>query len=707
MDNTVQDTKKPGLLKLAPILLAIAAAVIVVIVAFSSDDLGGWKQSALCFAAAAAIGGVLLRPAERQSSDQLSLEEERAQLNTLAEETRAEFTSREQRLNERDRDLSERWLRYQEWFEYPDPLTKHGVIFDPKHTEQDQQVLQILQAESKRVYEKLLDNGYLKGGTVSVEGIRDDVLDLVTRIAKVYLPDTENPLLETSIEQLTRAISRTSLHLLVVLEQLPLDVKSYNINSAYGYVQKAVRSYGAYKSAEPWLAYLGRTVYVGRFVAGANPITLGAWWAATEIGKRGAATVIKNVVDQQAIGFLHDLIRVIGFEVAGLYSGDFRHRDPNWIYGTELTELLHRFPPSRESLTEALQQIAGLQLRNEYDRIFLYRCLASRKIASPQLSDPAQLEREDREQIVQRIEQFFQEHIHGQTDDRVNAWRDSFEGRFDTRLKLLEQHATSHRPTDIATALQALATFQQTVCRMTSETMDSAIRESRLFKMLAENERSAFQPVPSDTFAAPDLEPDSRVADALLRDMVSSTVRFAPSNIDSSMDTAMESNEFAEPIVIQTGHYFRVPQTEMESLFDAEYEQTLHSAVSDDSPKPRLSRAITRTIVRRLSGSNETPLFVYPDAQTGGRSGPLIGLRNSSTNEIRLLVLDNEFPESKLWDVSGRITARRLGRMITDDCELKGPDDLDTVLVEGSFRGGRFQNYFAPILDVCHFDSTE
>ena len=699
--------KKTGLINRIPMILAVAAAVVVVAVAFSSADLGGWKQTALCLAAAAAIGGVLIRPVEHRSPEKQSLDDQRLQFKELAEETRAEFASREQQLNERERNLSERWLRHQEWFEYPDPLTKQGVVFDPKFTAQDQQVLDILQAESKLVYEKILNNGYTDDGTVNVDRIRDDVLDLVTRIAKVYSPEQENPLFETSIEQLARAISRTSLHLLVVLEQLPLDVKSYNINSAFGYIQKAVRSYGAYKSAEPWLTYLGRTAYFGRFVAGANPVTLGAWWAATEIGKRGAAKVMKNVIDQQAIGFLHDVIRVVGFEVAGIYGGDFRHRDPNWIYGTELTELLHRFPPSRQNLAEALQQVAGLQLRNEYDRIFLYRCLASRKVASPQLADPAQLDREDREQVVKRIEEFFQQHIHGQTDEKVNAWRDAFEGRFDTRIKLADQNTTSHRPAEVSHAIQALATFQTAVCRVTADAMDSALRDSRLFKLLPENERSTFQPSPDETFAAPDLEPDSAVADALIRDMITATVRFAPSTINPAVDTAMESNEFAEPIVIQTGHYFRVPQTEIESLFDGEYEQTIHATLSDESPKPRLSRTIMRAIVRRLSGSNESAVFVFPDAKTRGQTGPLVGLRNSMTNEFRMIVLDSQSPENELWEATGRITARRIGRMITDDCQLTAQSNSESVLVEGSFRGGRFQNYFAPILDVCHFDSTE
>ena len=78
---------------------------------------------------------------------------------------------------------------------------------------------------------------------------------------------------------------------------------------------------------------------------------------------------------------LHDMVRVIGYEVASIYGGDVRHRDANWIYGVELAELVSRFPLSRDSLSSALKEVGSVQLLNEYDRIFLYRCLAAHRSA--------------------------------------------------------------------------------------------------------------------------------------------------------------------------------------------------------------------------------------------------------------------------------------------------------------------------------------
>ena len=139
-----------------------------------------------------------------------------------------------------------------------------------------------------------------------------------------------------------------------------------------------------YKSTEPYWPYVNTAYYLGRFALGANPLALGAWWFVSNLGSRGAQAIAQHVINRQALALLSNLVRVIGFEVAGIYGGDFRHRDANWIYAAELTELVSQFPLSRDSLAHALREVGALQLRSEYDRIFLYRCLANRKSAGPE-----------------------------------------------------------------------------------------------------------------------------------------------------------------------------------------------------------------------------------------------------------------------------------------------------------------------------------
>ena len=356
----------------------------------------------------------------------------------LSLQTELEF--RQERLEERERDLATRFASFHEFLEYPlvDVHAEKSSGQLQKLSQQDRSVRQLLETEAERVYEKIRRNGYSVNGKVDLNTIRNEALQMIQQVAKVYNPDSRNPLLETSLDQLARAASRICLHVLVLLERLPVSVQHYNANSLYSYIQKAIASYGVYQKASPWLTYATRGMYAGRMLSATNPVTLGAWWLATELGKRGAQKVIENVIDRQAVATLHDLVTVIGVEVAGIYGTGFRQRDAGWILGAELVELIHCFPMSGESLRNGLRQITAIPLRSEYDRVYLYRCLADHRSVGLQLADPAMLTREEREAIAKNLEMFFTSHIHGANESNLKKWRDGFEQRFDLRLTLKE-----------------------------------------------------------------------------------------------------------------------------------------------------------------------------------------------------------------------------------------------------------------------------
>ena len=58
--------------------------------------------------------------------------------------------------------------------------------------------------------------------------------------------------METSMEQVLRFLHNVSLQLLVQLEQLPLDVKGFNLRETYRFVKKAMDYYGMYKKVNPY-----------------------------------------------------------------------------------------------------------------------------------------------------------------------------------------------------------------------------------------------------------------------------------------------------------------------------------------------------------------------------------------------------------------------------------------------------------------------
>jgi len=156
----------------------------------------------------------------------------------LALQTELQF--RAERLAERERDLASRFARFHEFLEYPlenvHAQKSSGQL--QKLSEQDRSVRQLLDAEAERVYEKIRRNGYTVNHKVDMTAIREETLQLIQRVAKIYNPHSQNPLLETSFDQLARAASRICLRVLVLLEQLPVGVQHYNANKLYGYMLK-------------------------------------------------------------------------------------------------------------------------------------------------------------------------------------------------------------------------------------------------------------------------------------------------------------------------------------------------------------------------------------------------------------------------------------------------------------------------------------
>src|SRR4051812_11784860 len=382
-----------GLVATGVVSVAVAAAV-------NSSQLGWWQALIYigCLATAAAV--LLFRRKlsaveiqleglrRRLADEETRLDSERSQFEELRLSMQEEFKQDAARLGKREQALADRLVTYHEWMEFPQPLNlAHPPLDDEALLElarKDRQMLDLLKAETKTLYDNILQNKYAPEGKLSLTIIRDDVVNLVTRVARIYQPDVGQPLLEASLARVFRAVSRAGLQLLVVLDELPVDVKHASLNTLYGYIRSAVNTWRMYKSAEPYWPYVNTAFYLGRFALGANPLALGAWWFVGNLTNRGAQALARHMIDRQVLALLSSVVRVIGYEVAGIYGGSFRHRDANWIYAAELSELVSEFPLSRDSLSHALREIGALELRSEYDRVFLYRCLANRKSAEPE-----------------------------------------------------------------------------------------------------------------------------------------------------------------------------------------------------------------------------------------------------------------------------------------------------------------------------------
>lgn len=639
---------------------------------------------------------------------------------TTFEETRAalltELDYRSSRLGEREHLLAARFARFQEFLEYPvdDVHESRSTAELHQLSENDRKVRKLLETEAERVYEKIRRNGYTVNGKVDVIAIRDEAHHLFKQVAHIYKPGAENPLLETSFEQLARAASRVCLHVLVLLEQLPVNVQHYNISTLYGYFQKAVTGYGVYQKATPWLSYLSRGLYAGRIAAASNPATIGAWWLATEVGKIGASKLIENVVDRQAVAVLHQVIAVIGVEAASIYGAGFRHRDPAWILGTELVELIHAFPPSGESLRNGMKLITGLPLRNEYDRIYLYRCLADHRSAGLHVADSAMLTREEREKIARQLEQFFAEHIHGASDATTLKWREAAEQRLDLRFNL--QHTTARPKTSVRqcaeSAVTALSAFLRNFVQNTSAAASDTLKATKSFQLLdVPQQEAAIRRLSSDSdvlpFEPPELDPSSEITNTFLSDLTTCAV------------SADRPDEQVEQLVTEMYGYFRHTAVEASQAFAKAWSQKLRWASIEDVAIESLPAGAARAFFEHrvdnerlafchdgLSALNGESLLPIPNTLLVG----FVPSTGGSPQTRRAAVVSLESREV-LWEAKAPMKVERRSGILLDSAEVHSGDWKDAIakskaisvsaplIIEGSLRGGRFKTYFRRLLE--------
>ena len=689
-------------------ILAVTLGCLIVLLACMFGGLAGSVATwSACAGALIAQSSVLFLLNSRASEPQAisapdELEQRRLEFESWQIERAEELQQLSHRLNEKHRSLAQQSARFQEFAEYPiatDAIT-NDVDEEVRLSEKDRQVHELLEKEAELVYERIRNNEYSLNGTLNIDKVREDALNLVQQVARIYSPNSAYPLLETSFEQLARAASRICLHSLVLLEQLPLNVKSYNVNEMYGYIRKAVQGYGAYQQAAPWIKRLSRGAYFGRFAAGANPVSLGAWWVATELGRRGAQKVVENIVDRQTVAVLHDIVTVVGVEAANIYGPGFRQRDPAWIYGTELTELLVRFPMSRESLSKGLLQITSLPLRSEYDRIYLYRCLAGRKSAGLQLSDPSVLTRKDREHVAAQLEAFYEAHIHGITEKDKLAWQEGVESRLDMKLKFGKASAVRPLETQATAAIAAVHAFLTSVAAVPVSRATEWIGQCNLMKHVPLNNRTTvLETLDTDTlnsrFEPPDLDPDS-----------DTTEEFLSCLFEGSIDCGLIDDNI-QTLLLETAAYFRRSQVDGLALLDASIENCLNRRKASDFKGPKLSRECSKSVLHNLKPDDQlaaafSSLSIANDQNLTELSDSVLILVQPKQGSLRASVVTGEDQATPIWESNSDVTVSRRKGYLIDDCDVQGgtwKTDIhaNSIVIAGSLTGGGFRKTFGSL----------
>lgn len=434
---------KPSRWHLLPILMVAAGVVVVWAAVYAGGAAPGRLQWVLYAGGLVALAGAFLFRRELSTEEirlleqrreidenRARLQEEEARLGEARKAVEAELTRRTRLIEQREADLFQKLMTFHEWMEFPEGLGAGEAPADSGRFEKDQAVMALIRQRTEQLFEDIKNRVYQKDGRFEKGRLLMDMLALMESVARIYQPGSENPLLETNVELLLRAANRIALQMLVVLEQLPLDIKSYSFRNIYESVQTGIKIYGVYKAANPYWNFLRPVYYLGRYGLGANPVTLGVAWALGEMAKTGARKLSSHLANRYALNLLHDMVFIVGSEAAGIYGGDFRHRESNWVFGAELTDLMRRFPITQEMLLHGLNEIGRLRLRSEYDRIFFYRCLAARKSADPGRVDARRfLAEPERTAIARRLAAFFNRHIPHDAFRKTRLWKADAEAR--------------------------------------------------------------------------------------------------------------------------------------------------------------------------------------------------------------------------------------------------------------------------------------
>ncbi|HUF73288.1 MAG TPA: hypothetical protein VMR74_10360 [Gammaproteobacteria bacterium] len=357
----------------------------------------------------------------------------------LAEWRNRALIDREQRLELRELQLARQTRALQRVNEdYLDVLDSEPTAEElGALVETDRRVIALIESESQRAFDRVLANRYAAPEGVNTALILADVRSFVEQVARLYRPDTEHPLLETEIELIAKSLSSAALHVLVVVDALPINLKSYNAARMYRLIRRGASYYGTYKSFRPYIEHGLNVLQMARLAFGVNPAAVAAAWAAGKLTSYGAKAIGERLLQRQALGLLTDFVRVIGFEAAMVYGGGFRHRDANWLLGAALVNLEVSRGADLAGRDAALVKLCNLALRHEFDRVRLLHHLAKHKSIDIARARPRIIMTgNERDEAAAVLTAHCRATGVDLTDEKIARWRESLESILDVMLDL-------------------------------------------------------------------------------------------------------------------------------------------------------------------------------------------------------------------------------------------------------------------------------
>ena len=399
------------------VLISQGALLLVGVVAYVMHaQLGGaaWVIALVSLAGIlASLFWITGRGAEEETGEALRLTEE-----AIRQEAK--------RLDSRRAEIGKVLMAYGEWMEFPDFEELHRVEWaTSERSAQDAEVAALLEGEADLVLQRISEGKYWEEGQLETRLLLNDLGNFVEIIAQIYNPQSGQPLLETNLEELLKAVNRVSLQIILLLEEVPLlDVKDWNLRQVADKVRTASKVVRKYEDLQPILSPMRYLWQGSKFLLASNPILAAGWIAGSNLVREGAKKIGKRSLDGYLLSVVRQVLGIIAWETASIYDRTNRFRDPEWVYGVELVHLLSEFPLDRESLRAAFSELGTLALRSSYDRIFLYRCVAQNVSPKPERFVQADLMTEEtRDEIAKALNGFCHKHLEDGKGKKADKWR--------------------------------------------------------------------------------------------------------------------------------------------------------------------------------------------------------------------------------------------------------------------------------------------
>lgn len=363
----------------------------------------------------------------------------------LIEVARQSIQTEAERLDAKRAELERVLMSYGEWMEFPDFEKLDKIEWKGKVEGADKRITELLDEQADKMLTGFSNGEYWEDGKFQTRKLLIELFNFMEKIAQIYNPDAEKPILETNLESLLKAINRASLQTILLLEEIPLfDVKDMNIRKTSDAVRKASKVYRKYEEIQPYLDPVRYLWQGSKFLFASNPLLAAGWIAGSEILWKGGKKMGKKAMDAYLLSLMRQSLGILAWETAGIYDKSYRYRNPDWIYGLEIVHFSSLFEATPTMLRFVFKELGAIPLRSSYDRIFLYRCTANHVSPKPGRFGaaewlPAPMSEDMNNRLIEFAKQSLSEA--DQQSKRFEIWRNDMQSRIGIGKKAIESEA--------------------------------------------------------------------------------------------------------------------------------------------------------------------------------------------------------------------------------------------------------------------------